>query len=112
KVGGDGSASNGWWIVNGGAKDINDTSQFNDPFIAWARNLLTSHGIDPKSSGSLGSGFWLRLADGPSAHGRWPDEWGLDPQQPDGQRGCAARASSMLPACFQQGPRSTSALSD
>jgi branched-chain amino acid transport system substrate-binding protein len=57
KVGGDGSSSNGWWIVNGGAKDINDTSQFSDPFIAWARDLLTSHGIDPKSSGSLGSGF-------------------------------------------------------
>jgi branched-chain amino acid transport system substrate-binding protein len=57
KVGGDGSAANGWWIVNPGAKDINDPSQFNDPFIAWARQLLQSHGIDPKSSGSLGSGF-------------------------------------------------------
>jgi hypothetical protein len=57
KVGGDGSASNGWWVVNGGTKDINDSSQFSDPAVAWARDLLTSHGIDPKSSGSLGSGF-------------------------------------------------------
>jgi hypothetical protein len=57
KVGGDGSASNGWWIVNGGAKDINDPNQLSDPFVTWARELLQSHGIDPASSGSLGSGF-------------------------------------------------------
>jgi branched-chain amino acid transport system substrate-binding protein len=62
KVGGDGSASNGWWIVNGGAKDINDPAQFNDPYIAWARDLLTANGIDPKSSGSLGSGFFFSWA--------------------------------------------------
>ena len=57
KVGGDGSASNGWWIVNGGAKDINDPNQLSDPFVAWGRQLLQSHGVDPASSGSLGSGF-------------------------------------------------------
>jgi branched-chain amino acid transport system substrate-binding protein len=61
KVGGDGSASNGWWVVNGGAKDINDAAQFSDPAVAWARDLLISHGIDPKSSGSLGSGFLFAL---------------------------------------------------
>jgi branched-chain amino acid transport system substrate-binding protein len=57
KVGGDGSASNGWWIVNPAAKDIKDPTQANDPFIKWARDLLQSNGIDPNSSASLGTGF-------------------------------------------------------
>jgi branched-chain amino acid transport system substrate-binding protein len=57
KVGGDGSASNGWWIVHGGAKDLNDPTQFEDPYVKWARELLQAKGIDPKSSGSLGSGI-------------------------------------------------------
>jgi hypothetical protein len=48
-------------VVNGGAKDINDAAQFSDPAVAWARDLLISHGIDPKSSGSLGSGFLFAL---------------------------------------------------
>ena len=58
KVGGDGEASDGWWIVNGGAKDLNDaTMAAEDAYIKWARELLQAKGIDPKSSGSLGSGF-------------------------------------------------------
>ena len=57
RVGGDGSASNGWWIVHYGSKDINDVTQLEDPYVKWARELLQSKGIDPKSSGSLGSGF-------------------------------------------------------
>jgi branched-chain amino acid transport system substrate-binding protein len=57
KVGGDGAASNGWWVVNPAAKDIKDPLQANDPFIKWARDLLTSAGIDPNTSSSLGTGF-------------------------------------------------------
>ncbi|MPY93230.1 MAG: ABC transporter substrate-binding protein [Acidimicrobiia bacterium] len=57
KVGGDGSATNGWWIVNGGVKDLNDPTQADDPFIKWSRELLQENGIDPASSGSLGSGM-------------------------------------------------------
>jgi branched-chain amino acid transport system substrate-binding protein len=57
KVGGDGSAANGWWVVNPAAKDLKDPSQANDPFVKWARELLQSAGIDPNSSGSLGTGF-------------------------------------------------------
>jgi branched-chain amino acid transport system substrate-binding protein len=57
KVGGDGSASNGWWIVNPAAKDIKDPSQADDPFLKWARELLQSKGIDPNTSASLGTGF-------------------------------------------------------
>ncbi|MEA3213896.1 MAG: branched-chain amino acid transport system substrate-binding protein [Acidimicrobiia bacterium] len=57
-VGSDGTASNGWWQVNPGTKEINDPAQFSDPFIAWARDMLTSKGIDPKSSSTLGSGIY------------------------------------------------------
>lgn len=56
-VGGDGSASNGWWVVNAGGKDINDPTQKDDAFIAWARGLLQAHNIDPKISGSLNTGL-------------------------------------------------------
>ncbi len=57
KVGGDGSVTNGWWIVNGGAKDLNDAANDSDACIVWSRDLLKAAGIDPKSSGSLGSGL-------------------------------------------------------
>jgi branched-chain amino acid transport system substrate-binding protein len=57
-VGSDGAASEGWWQVNPGTKEINDPSQLNDPFITWARDMLTSKGIDPKSSSTLGSGIY------------------------------------------------------
>jgi branched-chain amino acid transport system substrate-binding protein len=56
-VGGDGAASTGWWQVNSGTKEINDPTQQGDPYIIFVRNLLTSKGIDPKSSSTLGSGI-------------------------------------------------------
>ncbi|MEA3214370.1 MAG: branched-chain amino acid transport system substrate-binding protein [Acidimicrobiia bacterium] len=58
-VGSEGTASIGWWQVNAGSKDINDPSQFSDPFIAWARDQLNAKGIDPKSSSTLGSGIYF-----------------------------------------------------
>jgi ABC-type branched-subunit amino acid transport system substrate-binding protein len=57
KVGGDGSVSNGWWIVNGGAKDLISPRYDNDYWAKFFRERLTAAGIDYKSSGSLGSGF-------------------------------------------------------
>ncbi len=59
KVGGDGSASDGWWIVNGGSKDLNDAGMDNDPYIKWSRELLKANGLDPKASGSFGSGYYF-----------------------------------------------------
>ncbi|MPY94852.1 MAG: ABC transporter substrate-binding protein [Acidimicrobiia bacterium] len=58
-VGGDGTAADGWWQVNPGTKDINDPNQFDDPFIAWVRDQLSASGIDPASSGTLGSGVYF-----------------------------------------------------
>jgi branched-chain amino acid transport system substrate-binding protein len=57
KVGGDGSSTDGWWLVSPGLKDLNDPSQANDPFIAWARDLLQQNNIDPKSSSTYGTGL-------------------------------------------------------
>jgi branched-chain amino acid transport system substrate-binding protein len=57
KVGGDGSATNGWWIVNGGTKDPNSPAFDDDVIVKWYREQLTAKGIDYKSSGSLGSGY-------------------------------------------------------
>jgi branched-chain amino acid transport system substrate-binding protein len=57
KVGGDGSASDGWWIVGGGAVDFNAEASGDDAYIAWARKMLADAGIDYKQSGSFGSGF-------------------------------------------------------
>jgi branched-chain amino acid transport system substrate-binding protein len=56
-VGGDGSAAEKWWQVNAGLKELNDPSQFNDPYIAYVRGLLQAKGIDPKSSSTIGSGI-------------------------------------------------------
>jgi hypothetical protein len=57
KVGGDGSVSDGWWIVGGGVKDFNSAENDDDPFIAWGRDLLSEAGYDYHTSGSFGSGF-------------------------------------------------------
>ncbi len=58
KVGGDGSASNGWWIIGGGQKDFNADANSDDAFIKWGRELLADKGFDYKASGSFGSGFF------------------------------------------------------
>jgi len=57
KVGGDGSVSNGWWIVGGGVKDFNSGANDSDPYVAWGRKLLGDAGIDYHTSGSFGNGF-------------------------------------------------------
>ncbi|MPY93607.1 MAG: ABC transporter substrate-binding protein [Acidimicrobiia bacterium] len=57
KVGGDGSASDGWWIVGGGAIDFNSTASDTDGYIEWGRELLSEGGIDYTASGSFGTGF-------------------------------------------------------
>jgi hypothetical protein len=57
KVGGDGSASDGWWIVGGGAVDFNSTASDGDAYVSWGRQLLAAAGIDYRQSGSFGSGF-------------------------------------------------------
>jgi ABC-type branched-subunit amino acid transport system substrate-binding protein len=57
KVGGDGSASDGWWIAGGGNIDGNAPAQDNNPFVKWARDLLAAKGYNYKSSANLLGGF-------------------------------------------------------
>lgn len=58
KVGGDGSASNGWYIVGGGFNDFNADALASDPFVAWGRKFLADNGFDYKLSSSFGQGFY------------------------------------------------------
>ncbi|MPY92514.1 MAG: ABC transporter substrate-binding protein [Acidimicrobiia bacterium] len=56
RVGGDGSAADGWMIVGGGWKDFNSEALDDDPWVAWAREQLAAAGYDYRSSASLGQG--------------------------------------------------------
>ncbi len=58
KVGGDGSASNGWYIVGGGFNDFNADALASDPFVAWGRKFLADNGFNYKLSSSFGQGFY------------------------------------------------------
>ena len=56
-----GDASDGWWIVGGGQKDLNSPAYDNDPFVVWGRQILDEAGYDHTKSASFGSGlfyFW------------------------------------------------------
>ncbi len=57
KVGGDGQASQGWRIVNGGSKDIRDPQQQSDPAVVWARTILKDSGYNPDEATELGLGM-------------------------------------------------------
>jgi branched-chain amino acid transport system substrate-binding protein len=58
KVGGDGSVSNGWWIVGGGSVDLNAPAYDADAYVAWARKVLADGGHDYKKSGSFSLGVF------------------------------------------------------
>ena len=56
-VGGDGSTSDGWWIVNGAGVDIRDQSMHNDAFVTFARDALKAHNYDPDALGDYNGGL-------------------------------------------------------
>jgi ABC-type branched-subunit amino acid transport system substrate-binding protein len=58
KIGGDGAAADGWWIVGGGSVDLNSPSNDGDFYVTWARKLLADGGIDYKKSGSFSLGVF------------------------------------------------------
>ncbi|MEZ5261760.1 MAG: ABC transporter substrate-binding protein [Acidimicrobiales bacterium] len=58
KVGGDGSQSNGWYIVGGGQKDIVTAAGQGDAFSKWAIDFLAEAGHDAKLSSNFGNGFY------------------------------------------------------
>jgi branched-chain amino acid transport system substrate-binding protein len=56
KVGGDGSASDGWYLFSPGLKDMKDPAFDSDPYVAWAKQELRTKGIDPEVSTYTSSG--------------------------------------------------------
>ena len=56
KVGGDGSASEGWWIVGGGIKSFDTAAGDNDVWAQFARKQLEAAGIDWKTNAQHFSG--------------------------------------------------------
>jgi hypothetical protein len=56
KLGGDGSAGDGWWQISNGVKDLKDPANQEDPYIKWLRSTMAAKGINPDSSATLGLG--------------------------------------------------------
>jgi branched-chain amino acid transport system substrate-binding protein len=56
KLGGDGSAGDGWWLISNGLKDLKDPAFQSDPYVKWVRDAMKAKGLDPNSSISLGAG--------------------------------------------------------
>ncbi|MPY93617.1 MAG: ABC transporter substrate-binding protein [Acidimicrobiia bacterium] len=56
-VGGDGSVSDGWYLVSPGLKDLADPSFHDDPYVDWLRGALQAEGIDPDVSTYTSSGI-------------------------------------------------------
>jgi hypothetical protein len=57
KLGGDGSAGDGWWILSPGLKDMKDPAFQSDPYVKWLREQMKAKGIDPDSSANLSGGI-------------------------------------------------------
>ncbi|MPY96011.1 MAG: ABC transporter substrate-binding protein, partial [Acidimicrobiia bacterium] len=57
-----GEASDGWWVVGGGQKDINAPTYEDDAFIQWGQEVVRAAGHDPSTSGSFGSGLFYYWA--------------------------------------------------
>jgi branched-chain amino acid transport system substrate-binding protein len=57
KLGGDGSAGDGWWLLSPGIKDLKDPAFQEDAYVKWLRAALKDKGINPDSSVYLGSGI-------------------------------------------------------
>jgi hypothetical protein len=57
KVGGDGSAAEGWMVVSPGIKDVRDPAYANDPYAIWLVGAMKAKGLDPITTPTLGSGI-------------------------------------------------------
>jgi Periplasmic binding protein len=58
-----GDASDGWWVVGGGLRDLPSPAEDGNVYSEWARSLLTAKGYDYKASGYYGWGLangWAR----------------------------------------------------
>ena len=97
-----GDASDGWWTMGGGQRDLNSVAEDSTPWILWARDQLKAAGIDPKSSGNLGLGHEHRLGVLADHQGRRRARRG---PHPDANLMVAARAMDMTNPYLLRGIR-------
>jgi len=57
KLGGDGSAGDGWWLMSNGVKDTKDPVFANDPYIKWLKEEMGKKGINPDTSVNYAGGI-------------------------------------------------------
>jgi ABC-type branched-subunit amino acid transport system substrate-binding protein len=57
KLGGDGSAGDGWWILSPGIKDMKDPAFQSDAYVQWLEGAMKAKGLDPNSSSNLSAGI-------------------------------------------------------
>jgi ABC-type branched-subunit amino acid transport system substrate-binding protein len=74
KVGGDGSAANGWMVAGGGLKDFNAAAFDNDPWIASTRKVLAEAGYDYRTSSNYtwGASLGWQIAQALQVAGQLP----------------------------------------
>jgi branched-chain amino acid transport system substrate-binding protein len=52
-----GDASDGWWIIGGGMRDLASPGEDDNPYILWARDTLGKAGYDYKTNSFFGWGL-------------------------------------------------------
>jgi hypothetical protein len=57
KLGGDGSAGDGWWLLSNGVKDTKDPNFANDSYVKWLKEAMGAKGINPDTSINFGGGI-------------------------------------------------------
>jgi branched-chain amino acid transport system substrate-binding protein len=57
KLGGDGSAGEGWMVVSPGIKDVRDPAYADDAYVEWLVGAMKAKGLDPITTPTLGSGI-------------------------------------------------------
>ncbi|MGD9752420.1 MAG: ABC transporter substrate-binding protein [Acidimicrobiia bacterium] len=94
-----GDAADGWWIIGGGFRDLAAQSEDANPYVQWARQLLTDAGYDYKVSSFYGVG----LAFGWSRAQVYAVAGQLDGGLTRANMITAARALDMTPAAYLWG---------
>ena len=95
-----GDASDGWWVVGGGLRDLPSPAEDGNVYSEWARDLLTADGLRLQVVGLLRVGPGLRLDPGPGA-AWWPARSTAGSPAPTTLT--ALRAMDMTPAGYYPG---------
>ena len=80
-----GDAADGYYVIGGGAKDLTDQAFADDPFISFAKGLLTDAGL-PTDNSQFGNGFDYGWAEIEAPEDRLDAPW--RPHQAELHPGC------------------------